>query len=126
MCNTAPASKETLEEYNVACVECGCVFSPSPKSPLWWRARQHYAKYPNLLSAMMIGGKQCGCVESKQIEKPDAPYRVSGYNDLCEDFNIPFFSFTAAVAQYKEMYRGPYVVFISGISESVWRKIEFG
>jgi hypothetical protein len=113
----------TDKDYNVVCMSCGQVFTPGAKTPLWWLAKQHADA--GHLDVPHIPGERCGCVERRY--RPNAPFRVFGYNDLCEDLDIPFDTFMAAVKKYRELRnKGMYVVFISGVSEAVRVKLELG
>ena len=52
------------------------------------------------------------------------PYHVFGYDALCEDFDFRFESFVEAVKLFIQLNKdGMYVVFISGVSEGVQRKL---
>jgi hypothetical protein len=113
------ATDETV--YNVECMACGSVFTPTVQSTLWWKAKKRAERY---LDALHVTGEECGCVKKRR--DPDAPFRVFGYDGFCQDFDIPFGTFTAAVKKFAELTRsGEFVVFIDGISEAVRRKIEF-
>ena len=102
--------------YNVECMNCGAVFTPPIQSPLWWRAKARGDD--GYLDALHVSGVECGCVEKKIL--PNAPYRVFGYNDMCEDFDMSFKTSTAAVREYLKIRRvGRCIVFISGVSKTV-------
>lgn len=117
-------AKMSAEEvlYNVVCMECGQVWTPLPKSPLWWRAKK--AADSGRLDAIQVSGEECGCVEPRNCQ--DAPFRVFGYNDLCEDFDIPCGTFAEAVKTFRELNSEGYMVFISGVSDAVSSRLEFG
>lgn len=116
-----------VEEYNVECIDCGQVWQPSKGSKAWWYAKQEVEKHPNRLSAPVVTAKICGCRYEEPKENPDAPYRVLGYNDLCEDFDHGFNKFTDAVRLYREYERrGMYTVFTRGISDRVEMAIRLG
>jgi hypothetical protein len=51
----------------------------------------------------MITPEECGC--RKKIVDPDAPYRVVGYNDWSEEYDIPFYSIVSAIKMFHEMER---------------------
>jgi hypothetical protein len=108
--------------YNVACVDCGSVFQPRPRSPLWWRAKQREKE--GFLDAVYVSGEKCGCVK-KQV-RPDAPFRVTGYDGMCEDYDVPFTNFVKAVKFFKDAVDAGDVVFIIGISDAVRQKIQYG
>jgi hypothetical protein len=118
------ATENTSEiRYNVFCQDCDQVWTPAVYSPLWWAAKQRADS--GKLDALCCTGKQCGCIKPQDM--PDAPYRVFGYNDLCEDFDFPLFTFVDAVKKYREFERaGGYVVFIEGISHETRLQIDFG
>src|SRR3984957_17649397 len=101
--------------YNVHCVACDAVCQPPPKSPLWWQAKQRVEHA--FLDAWHVCGEKCGCV--KQRVRPEAPFRVFGYDDMCRDFDIPFATFTAAVKEFMDANRYGCIVFIEGVSENV-------
>lgn len=103
------------QEHWVECVDCGQVYSPTPKSPAWWKAEQNYKVGKNTY----VGTKECGCQKFKTVREPNAPYRVFGYDMECEDFDIPFYRFVDAVATFRRLNNGPDVVFISGVSDAV-------
>lgn len=109
-----------VETYNVICMDCDCIFNPEVNSRFWWMAKKHAES--GKLDALRITGKQCGC--AKKVTKPDAPYRVIGYDFDCHDYDIPFYNFTGAVQKYRELNRRGDVVFISGVSDRV--KFELG
>lgn len=104
-------------EYLVQCADCGSVFSPYLGSALWWKAKGHAAE--GYLDAFRCSGAECGCV--KEVKISDAPYRVFGYDDMCYDFDIPCDTFVEAVKAYRDNWFG--VVFITGVSEPVRRKL---
>ena len=115
-------NKEKEVLYNVHCVDCGSFFQPLPKSSLWWQARKREAE--GLLGALYIKGEECGCI--KEVNQPDAPYRVFGYDDMCRNFDFPFTTFTKAVSTFLELNRdGMYVVFIEGVSKAVEKKLQY-
>lgn len=103
------------KQHWVECIDCGNVYSPAPKSSAWWQAVQNAKEGRNTY----VGAKECGCSQVKPVRQPDAPYRVFGYDMLCEDFDIPFERFTDAVATFRRLNSGPDVVFIKGVSDAV-------
>lgn len=106
----------TETRYNVFCTHCEQVFQPEVRSPLWWQAKQRADA--GFLDALCISEDKCGCVVKKS--HPDAPYRVFGYNDLCEDFDIPFHTLVPALQEFRELNRmGMITVFIRGVSPKV-------
>jgi hypothetical protein len=93
--------------YNVVCYECGQVWSPTVKSPLWWKAKQRSEQ--GYLDALHVSGEECGC--KQPVAQPDAPFRVVGYDDMCRDFDIPYYSLVKAARKYLKLARdGMYVV----------------
>lgn len=82
--------------YNVTCNHCGRVWQPGVKSPLWWKAKKRADK--GYLDALGVSHQECGC--KPDIVDPDVPYRVVGYNDMCEDFDVPFTSLPKAAKLY--------------------------
>ncbi len=109
-------------EFNVVCRTCGDVWSPGLRSPLWWRAKKRADD--GYLDALSVSGEECGCVKkSEKPVKPDAPYRVFGYDDMCVDFNIPFTSFVEAAREYRSAAQQLCTVFISGVSPAVERRL---
>jgi hypothetical protein len=113
-----PTQSDT--RYNVVCLDCGAVFVPRIRTPLWWRAKK--LAESGRLDALHVSGEECGCVTPRK--DPDAPYRVFGYQ-VDRDFDIPFFSLTDALAKYREL-AGSYFadVWISGISPRTQRLLE--
>src|SRR5579872_2125226 len=85
--------------YNVFCRACGTVWQPGVRTSLWWQAKKRSEK--GFLDALPVSGRECGCV--RQPHDPDAPIRVFGYDDMCEDFDIPFHSIVDAVRKYREL-----------------------
>lgn len=108
--------------YNVACFSCGAVFQPLPRTPLWWQAKQRAEK--GFLDAVHISGEECGC--EKKVRHPNAPFRVTGYDGMCEDYDVPFNNFISAVKYYKEAVEAGDVVFIIGVSKAVQDRIQWG
>ncbi len=121
MCNESLSKSASPNPvYNVVCRNCYHLFTPIPRSQLWRRA----AKYAegNRLDAMTISGQECGCVE--KIREPDAPFRVLGYTDDLQNYDIPFRTFTGAVRGFRRKYKNGDTVFIKGVSEEVqWRLV---
>lgn len=113
---------QTEVRYNVECMDCGQVFTPTVRSALWWRAKKRDEQ--GYLDALRITGKDCGCVE--QPARPDAPFRVFGYDDMCVDFDIPCDTFAIAVQKYRRLDRAGCVVFITGVSDAVEDKLRLG
>ncbi len=121
MCTAmAPKSASPLPVYNVVCRNCNHAFKPTPRSPLWWQADRDAKDHPDRLDAMTISGEKCGCI--KKPRDPDAPYRVVGFTDLLEDFDIPFHNFISAVRCFRRANCGGATVFITGVCKQVkWR-----
>lgn len=109
--------------YNVYCMGCGAVFQPEPQSPLWWVAKQRDIK--GFLDAASISGEKHGCFTARKVIKPNAPFRVFGYDVFCEDFDFPLNTFVEAVKAFKKVKGDDPLtnVFISGISPVVERAI---
>lgn len=103
--------------YNVVCERCEQVFQPPIRSPLWWQAKR-YAD-AGFLSALCVSKDKCGCVVEVGKVCPDAPYRVLGFTDLCEDFDIPFYGLMPALQEFRELNRTGSTVFIKGVSPAV-------
>jgi len=110
-----------LPRYNVVCMACDQVYQPLIKSPLWWRAKKRADE--GYLDALHVSGEDCGCVS--KIHKPNAPYRICGYDDMCCDYNIPCKTFVQAVTLYRERSRWGDVVFIHSVSGSVEEKLRW-
>ena len=108
--------------YNVHCWDCDRVFQPPVKSPFWWQSKQREAK--GFIDALHISGVECGCVRERVQREPGAPYRVFGYDDRCEDFDIPFYAFVPAVKKFRELNDGMTVVFINGVTEKMKRHLD--
>lgn len=87
--------------YNVVCFECGQVWTPDVRSALWWKAKNHAEK--GYLDAVNVSGVECGC--KNPISEPEAPFRVFGYDDMFNEFNIPYVSLVQAPKKYLELYR---------------------
>ena len=111
---------QTEIRYNVECMNCGQVFTPTIRSPVWWRAKKREEE--GYLDALRITGEDCGCIE--QPARPEVPFRVFGYDSMCVDFNIPCDTFVAAVQTYRRLNRTGCVVFITGVSNAVRQKLE--
>ena len=107
--------------FNVECLDCGTVFSPKIKSPLWWRAKKKADK--GYLDALVIRGEECGCEEAPFKAQPNAPFRVFGYDMECHDFDKPFNSMIEAMRTFIRLNNGPDVVFISGVSRAVQERL---
>ena len=107
--------------YNVVCSECGQIFQPRTRSPLWWKAKQ--ATDSGRLDAISISGEECGCIRKQYL--PNAPFRVFGYNDMCEDFDVPCATFVEAVNLYRRLNKEGCVVFINGVSDIVEDKLKY-
>ena len=105
----------TEERYNVYCMSCDQVWTPAPRSPLWWRAKK--AADRGRLDAIYVTGEECGCIQRQC--RPDAPFRVFGYDDLLENFDIPCNTFVQAIKTYRNAERSGCVVFIKGVSAKV-------
>lgn len=87
------------ERYNVYCWNCGRVWQPVEKSALWHKAKRRVEE--GYLDALAASAQECGC--QPEIVEPEAPYRVVGYNEMCEDFDLPFDSLVAAARTYLEL-----------------------
>ena len=94
--------------YNVYCHSCERVFQPSPRSPLWWRAKK--AADLGRMDAIGVSGEECGCIRT--IEKPDAPYRVVGYSDDYREYNIPCFTLVEAFNLFRKYRPWDIVAFV--------------
>lgn len=93
--------------YQVVCIGCGQVWSPAVRSPLWWKAKKRAEQ--GYLDALCVSPQECGC--KPEVREPDARYRVVGYTDMCDDFDLPFHSLVKAAQKYLELARdGMYVV----------------
>ena len=102
--------------FNILCRACGSIWQPGARTRLWWQAKKRADD--GKLDALAVSGEECGCV--KAVREPEAPLRVFGYDDMCEDFDIPYYSFTDAVRKFRKLHaNGGYVVFISGVSPKV-------
>lgn len=112
------ASEEVL--YNVHCVDCGSVWQPNQRSPLWWQAKQRAEQ--GYLDALRVDGQKCGCKQA--VHNPEAPYRVFGYNMMCEDFDVPCHTLPEAIRAFREADNGIDIVFIVGVSDAVREKLE--
>lgn len=109
----------TAPRYVVTCSECGQDWEPLVHSPLWWRAKKKSDK--GFLDALHVSGYDCEC--RKRPYRPDAPFRVTGYDDMCSDYDIPFDTFFTAVTAYIARKRMGDVVFITGVSRAVEEKL---
>ena len=123
--NTEKLMKKKEEDttpYNVYCMGCDQVFQPEPQSPLWWVAKQRDIQ--GFLDAPCISGEKHGCFTRRTVIKPDAPFRVFGYDAFCDDFDIPLFTFVEAMKAFKEEKKDVLaMVFISGVSPAVQEAI---
>ena len=115
---------ETTEtdSYNVYCMACGQVFTPPAGSSLWWRAKKAADK--GRLDAISVNGEECGCIKPRH--HPDAPFRVFGYDGMCEDFDFACYSFVEAVRACIKMNKEGCIVFITGVSDVVSDRLQFG
>lgn len=113
-----PQTKEEVR-YNVHCVDCGSVWQPLFKSPLWWQAHQRAEK--GYLDALHVSGEKCGC--KKPVREPNAPFRVFGYDFECRDYDVPFHSFVAAAKAFISANRSGDTVFIHGVSDKVQQEL---
>jgi hypothetical protein len=73
------------------------------------------------LDALHVNGEKCGC--KKEVREPNAPFRVSGYDFECRDYDVPFPTFVGAVKAFISANRSGDVVFIHGVSNSVQQKL---
>lgn len=87
--------------YQVCCLYCGNVWLPQVRSSLWWQAKARSEQ--GYLDALPVQPTVCGC--QKEIIEPDAPYRVFGYTDTCDNFDYPFASLVEAAKKYLEIAR---------------------
>jgi hypothetical protein len=87
--------------YNVSCWNCGQVWIPAVRSPLWWKAKKRAEK--GFLDALCVAGTECGC--QSEVLYPDAPYRIVGYDDMGSKFDIPYESMVPAAKKYLELAR---------------------
>jgi hypothetical protein len=118
MIATVSTTTESVTEYNIHCVSCGQTFTPAFKSALWWKAKKREAE--GFLDAHRCSGEECGCVQ--KIYRPDAPFRVFGYDGFGVNFNIPCKTMVDAVNAYRRHRHD--TVFIKGVSEAVKQKLE--
>lgn len=111
-------------QYLVGCWECDKVWSPEKGSKLWFMARQYERANPERLDGLTVSGHECGCCwkEKKVVENPSAPYRVSGYNELCEEFDFGFDRFTDAVRFLQRRDNVLSTIFTTGLSDRVVEK----
>jgi hypothetical protein len=107
--------------YNVECMNCGSVWQPLARTPLWWRAKQRADN--GKLDAAGATGEECGCI--KRVREPNAPFRVFGYDMMCEDFDLPFYRIVDALSTFKKLHADGDIVFISGISNAVVEKLKW-
>lgn len=107
--------------YNVECMNCGSVWQPQVRTPLWWLAHQRASK--GYLDAAGATGEECGCV--KRVREPNAPFRVFGYDDMGSEYDKPFKTFVSAVKAFMEANRYGDVVFIKGVSNAVQEKLKW-
>jgi len=113
---------QQIERYVVVCRHCGQVWSPTPKSPLWWMAKQAAEK--GRLDAIVVSGERCGCI--RKPEKPEAPFRVFGYDDQCMEFDVPCDTFVKAAKLYLHLTReGMNIVFVDGVSEVARKEMDY-
>lgn len=125
MCTKTTRAPETdTTPYTVVCIACGSVWNPPPQSPAWWLAKQRAEKNPNRLDASHVSSYMCGC--EKKPYKPEAPFRISGYNDMCENFDIPCSTFVEAVKKFLDASRHGSIVFITGVSDRLDWKLMYG
>jgi hypothetical protein len=110
-----------LVVYNVECVNCGSIWQPQIKSPLWWRAKKR--EEDGKLDAVGATGEECGCI--KRVSNPNAPFRVLGYDDMGGEFDQPFATFVSAVRAFKNARSQGDIVFIMGVSDAVQEKIKW-
>jgi hypothetical protein len=113
--------KEDKTRYIVFCHKCGSTWIPTHGNPLWWMAKHHADK--GYLDAACVSGEKCGCVQ--RLSKPDAPFRVFGYNRFFEVFDIPCTTFVEAVKNFLRISSGGNVVYISGVSSRVQHRLEY-
>lgn len=106
-------------QYNVSCFHCGAIWQPPYRSSLWWRAKQR--SDAGFLDALHVSAEDCGCVEKQH--RPEANFRVFGYDDFCQNFDLAFDSFVDAVKAYRQYYKGS-IVFIKGVSKAVEQKLQ--
>jgi hypothetical protein len=116
--------KEDTTRYNVFCQQCGSVWQPALKSPLWWQAKQ--LADTGRLDALCVSPQKCGCVEGRPQRNPKAPFRVFGYDGFCEDFDILCTTFVQAAKRFLNSSRGGDIVHISGVSKRVQDRLEYG
>lgn len=108
--------------YVACCIHCSTIFTPPPGSSLWWQAKQRAEK--GFLNAIPVSGEECGCI--KKPLRPDAPFRVFGYDDICTDFDIPRDTFVQVVKIFMDLNKsGANIVYISGVSRAVEEKLTY-
>jgi len=118
----ARTSQSTNISFNVHCIQCGNVFSPRERTPLWWRAKQRADK--GYLDALPCTEKDCGCERVEQKHEPDAPFRVSGFDMELNSFDVGLYTFSEAVKQFRHSLDNFCTVSIQGVSPSVQRMLE--
>lgn len=118
--------KEDTTRYNVFCERCDSVWQPTLKSPLWWQAKR--LADTGRLDALCVSPQQCGCVQSRPQNKPEAPFRVFGFNAFCEDFDFACGTFTEAVKKFLDLNQIGCLntVFIDGVSDRVVHRLKYG
>lgn len=108
--------------YVAHCTRCGAIFTPPPGSSLWWQAKQRAEK--GYLDALPVSGEQCGCV--RKPLRPEALFRVFGFDYVCTDFDIPCDTFVQAVKIFMELNKsGVNTLYISGVSRVVEEKLTY-
>ena len=111
---------EQIAQYNIQCIDCGSVWSPLPKSPLWWAAQKRSEQ--GYLDALGVTGERCGCIKTQH--EPGAPFRVFGF-DMMQEFDMPFHTFVGAVKAFRRLRDSVDDVFISGVSPKVEQQLRW-
>ncbi len=112
-------NKET--RYNVYCEKCNQIWQPVVHSTLWWKAYKRSEE--GFLDAYCATHIEHGC--EQEISHPEAPFRVFGFTDDCQDFDIPLYSFSEAIKAFKR-HRDSCTIFIEGVSQRVQNYLQYG
>lgn len=118
MTATVPTAQEAPTRYNVVCNLCDQAFTPTAKSALWWKAKKHEDE--GFLDVYRCAGMDHGCIQG--CHRPDAPFRVFGFDRFFKDFDVPCDTFVEAVIAYRR-HRGD-TVLVKGLSDEVQRRLE--
>ncbi|PSO45500.1 MAG: hypothetical protein BRC25_02040 [Parcubacteria group bacterium SW_6_46_9] len=131
MINLAEASPREIGDVRVHCSNCGESFKPAFGTSLWWKLKQYLERneqersVPALIiverSDLVSNPSHCTCEKTWQSE---APYRVTGYDMTCRDFDIPCHTFVQAVTVYFFKRAIGHIAFLHGVSREVTKKID--